>query len=87
MNTCTSVTFHAFALSALIFFSSRDMLKFTASVSEWMSQDEKNIIAIHCKGGKGKASCIQPVYAPNCTFFVKHDLRMVWYSEPIYSMV
>uniref|UniRef100_A0A8B9S6B3 Phosphatidylinositol-3,4,5-trisphosphate 3-phosphatase n=1 Tax=Apteryx owenii TaxID=8824 RepID=A0A8B9S6B3_APTOW len=31
-----------------------DMLKFTASVREWINQDEKNIIAIHCKGGKGR---------------------------------
>ncbi|NWY01846.1 TPTE2 phosphatase, partial [Nothoprocta ornata] len=31
-----------------------DMLKFTASVREWMSHDEKNIVAIHCKGGKGR---------------------------------
>lgn len=33
----------------------RDMLKYTASVREWMSADSKNIIAIHCKGGKGGA--------------------------------
>lgn len=33
----------------------RDMLKYTASVREWMSADPKNIIAIHCKGGKGGA--------------------------------
>lgn len=33
----------------------RDMLKYTASVKEWMSADPKNIIAIHCKGGKGSA--------------------------------
>lgn len=31
----------------------RDMLKYTASVRDWMSTDPKNIIAIHCKGGKG----------------------------------
>lgn len=31
----------------------RDMLKYTASVRDWMSADPKNIIAIHCKGGKG----------------------------------
>ncbi|XP_067419157.1 phosphatidylinositol 3,4,5-trisphosphate 3-phosphatase TPTE2-like [Emydura macquarii macquarii] len=34
--------------------SLEDMLKFTANVREWMKQDEKNIIAIHCKGGKGR---------------------------------
>lgn len=37
-------------LSVLI----RDMLKYTASVREWMAADPKNIIAIHCKGGKGE---------------------------------
>jgi hypothetical protein len=31
----------------------RDMLKFTADVREWMAADSRNIIAIHCKGGKG----------------------------------
>lgn len=31
------------------------MLKFTASVREWMADDPTNIIAIHCKGGKGDA--------------------------------
>lgn len=35
--------------------SLRDMLKYTASMREWMSADPKNIIAIHCKGGKGGA--------------------------------
>lgn len=33
----------------------RDMLKYTANVREWMSADPKNVIAIHCKGGKGDA--------------------------------
>ncbi len=31
------------------------MLKYTAGVREWMSADPQNIIAIHCKGGKGDA--------------------------------
>ncbi|XP_054848457.1 phosphatidylinositol 3,4,5-trisphosphate 3-phosphatase TPTE2-like [Eublepharis macularius] len=31
-----------------------EMLKFTANVREWMNRDPKNIIAIHCKGGKGR---------------------------------
>lgn len=32
----------------------RDMLKYTASVREWMTAHPENIIAIHCKGGKGE---------------------------------
>nr|XP_056712859.1 phosphatidylinositol 3,4,5-trisphosphate 3-phosphatase TPTE2-like [Euleptes europaea] len=31
-----------------------EMLRFTANVREWMNQDPKNIIVIHCKGGKGR---------------------------------
>ncbi|XP_066467516.1 phosphatidylinositol 3,4,5-trisphosphate 3-phosphatase TPTE2-like isoform X2 [Tiliqua scincoides] len=31
-----------------------DMLKFTTNVRKWMEEDSKNIIAIHCKGGKGR---------------------------------
>uniref|UniRef100_A0A8D0BM09 Phosphatidylinositol-3,4,5-trisphosphate 3-phosphatase n=1 Tax=Salvator merianae TaxID=96440 RepID=A0A8D0BM09_SALMN len=31
-----------------------EMLKFTSSVREWMEQDSENVIAIHCKGGKGR---------------------------------
>uniref|UniRef100_A0A8C9EU60 Phosphatidylinositol-3,4,5-trisphosphate 3-phosphatase n=1 Tax=Pavo cristatus TaxID=9049 RepID=A0A8C9EU60_PAVCR len=45
----------------------QDMLKFTASVHEWMNQDEKNIIAIHCKGGKGRTGTMV------CTWLIHSD--------------
>uniref|UniRef100_A0A8D2PKX6 Phosphatidylinositol-3,4,5-trisphosphate 3-phosphatase n=1 Tax=Zosterops lateralis melanops TaxID=1220523 RepID=A0A8D2PKX6_ZOSLA len=45
----------------------QDMLKFTTSVREWMSQDEKNIIAIHCKGGKGRTGTMV------CTWLIDSD--------------
>ncbi|KAM9021908.1 phosphatidylinositol 3,4,5-trisphosphate 3-phosphatase TPTE2-like isoform 3-T3 [Ara ararauna] len=45
----------------------QDMLKFTASVREWMSQDENNIIAIHCKGGKGRTGTMV------CTWLIDSD--------------
>uniref|UniRef100_A0A7N4NRX9 Phosphatidylinositol-3,4,5-trisphosphate 3-phosphatase n=1 Tax=Sarcophilus harrisii TaxID=9305 RepID=A0A7N4NRX9_SARHA len=31
-----------------------DMLKFVDSVFEWMEKDPKNIIVVHCMGGKGR---------------------------------
>ncbi|XP_053141033.1 phosphatidylinositol 3,4,5-trisphosphate 3-phosphatase TPTE2-like isoform X2 [Hemicordylus capensis] len=44
-----------------------DMLKFTASVRDWMQQDSRNIIAIHCKGGKGRTGTMV------CTWLVDSD--------------
>uniref|UniRef100_A0A673HKV9 Phosphatidylinositol 3,4,5-trisphosphate 3-phosphatase TPTE2-like n=1 Tax=Sinocyclocheilus rhinocerous TaxID=307959 RepID=A0A673HKV9_9TELE len=32
--------------------SLEDMLRYTACVREWMAADSRNVIAIHCKGGK-----------------------------------
>ncbi|XP_036084411.1 phosphatidylinositol 3,4,5-trisphosphate 3-phosphatase TPTE2-like [Rousettus aegyptiacus] len=31
-----------------------EMLEFSKEVSKWMAQDDENIVAIHCKGGKGR---------------------------------
>lgn len=39
-----------------------DMLRFSASVQEWMKQDESNIIAVHCKGGKGRTGTMICVF-------------------------
>ncbi|KAF7654515.1 hypothetical protein LDENG_00068860 [Lucifuga dentata] len=47
--------------------SLEDMLKYTASVREWMSADPKNIIAIHCKGGKGRTGTLI------CTWLIDSD--------------
>ncbi|XP_069826063.1 phosphatidylinositol 3,4,5-trisphosphate 3-phosphatase TPTE2-like isoform X2 [Dendropsophus ebraccatus] len=44
-----------------------DMLKFTTSVRTWMAQDPKNVIAIHCKGGKGRTGTMV------CTYLVDSD--------------
>ncbi|XP_048840453.1 putative tyrosine-protein phosphatase TPTE [Brienomyrus brachyistius] len=43
------------------------MLKYTASVREWMGADPRNIIAIHCKGGKGRTGTMI------CTWLIDSD--------------
>ncbi|XP_053187476.1 putative tyrosine-protein phosphatase TPTE isoform X1 [Scomber japonicus] len=47
--------------------SLEDMLKYTANVRDWMSADPQNIIAIHCKGGKGRTGTMV------CTWLIDSD--------------
>ncbi|CAG00470.1 unnamed protein product [Tetraodon nigroviridis] len=47
--------------------SLEDMLKYTASVREWMTAHPENIIAIHCKGGKGRTGTMI------CTWLIDSD--------------
>ncbi|KAG7483633.1 hypothetical protein MATL_G00040480 [Megalops atlanticus] len=44
-----------------------DMLKYTADVRAWMAADPRNIIAIHCKGGKGRTGTMV------CTWLIDSD--------------
>ncbi|XP_072466552.1 phosphatidylinositol 3,4,5-trisphosphate 3-phosphatase TPTE2-like [Notamacropus eugenii] len=39
-----------------------EMLKFVDSVFEWMEEDPKNVIVVHCKGGKGRTGTMISVW-------------------------
>ncbi|XP_060764221.1 putative tyrosine-protein phosphatase TPTE isoform X1 [Neoarius graeffei] len=47
--------------------SLEDMLRYTANVREWMAADSCNVIAIHCKGGKGRTGTMV------CTWLIDSD--------------
>ncbi|XP_059138488.1 phosphatidylinositol 3,4,5-trisphosphate 3-phosphatase TPTE2-like [Physella acuta] len=44
----------------------REMLDFTANAREWMAADKQNVIAIHCKGGKGRTGTIICTWLIDC---------------------
>lgn len=35
-------------------FEISEMVEFSKEAQNWMAEDDKNIVVIHCKGGKGK---------------------------------
>ena len=45
----------------------RDAIRFAQDVKNWMKMSPENIIAIHCKGGKGKSNFTNK-YSQICTF-------------------
>ncbi|KAM9321541.1 phosphatidylinositol 3,4,5-trisphosphate 3-phosphatase TPTE2-like [Gastrophryne carolinensis] len=61
--------------------SLEDMLKFTASVRSWMAQDPKNVIAIHCKGGKGRTGTMVCTYLVDCDQFESAKESLVYFGE------
>ncbi|CAG5135303.1 unnamed protein product [Candidula unifasciata] len=44
----------------------REMLDFTANAREWMAADKQNVIAIHCKGGKGRTGTMICIWLIDC---------------------
>lgn len=50
--------------------SLKEAIRFAKDVREWMSADPKNVIAVHCKGGKGRTGtmiCIWLLESRQCT--------------------
>ncbi|XP_077340336.1 phosphatidylinositol 3,4,5-trisphosphate 3-phosphatase TPTE2-like isoform X3 [Lithobates pipiens] len=58
-----------------------DMLKFTASVRTWMAEDPKNVIAIHCKGGKGRTGTMVCTYLVDCDQFESAKESLDYFGE------
>ncbi|KAL8583379.1 hypothetical protein ACOMHN_035361 [Nucella lapillus] len=58
----------------------REMLTFCDTAREWMAADPANIIAIHCKGGKGRTGTIICIWLIDCGLFEGAKVRLfsVW---------
>merc|ERR1719444_303214 len=54
----------------------KDMVEFINATRVWMAEHDHNILAVHCKGGKGRTGafiCAWLLYSKTCK-----DARMPW---------
>lgn len=68
----------------------REMISFCANVEEWMEKDKQNVIAIHCKGGKGRTGTMICTWLVHCGVFEEAKVSgvdpVVWGSIYMYHM-
>ncbi|XP_054442630.1 phosphatidylinositol 3,4,5-trisphosphate 3-phosphatase TPTE2-like isoform X2 [Pteronotus mesoamericanus] len=61
--------------------SLREMVEFSKEVRKWMAQDAKNIVAIHCMGGKGRTGTMACVCLIVCGVFTTAEESLRYFGE------
>ncbi|XP_033615913.1 phosphatidylinositol 3,4,5-trisphosphate 3-phosphatase TPTE2-like isoform X2 [Fukomys damarensis] len=59
----------------------KKMLSFTKEVEEWMAQDKENVVAVHCKGGKGRTGTMVCAYLITCRLFLTAKESTYYFGE------
>ena len=65
------------------------MITFCADVKDWLKQDDKNIIAVHCKGGKGRTGTMICTWLIHTELFEQAEVqrsRPVWLIDWLYTI-
>uniref|UniRef100_A0A8C3W0I9 Phosphatidylinositol-3,4,5-trisphosphate 3-phosphatase n=1 Tax=Catagonus wagneri TaxID=51154 RepID=A0A8C3W0I9_9CETA len=59
----------------------REMVAFSKEAEEWMAQDEDNVIAVHCKGGKGRTGTMICAYLLASGIFTTAEASLYYFGE------
>ncbi|XP_048776038.1 phosphatidylinositol 3,4,5-trisphosphate 3-phosphatase TPTE2-like [Ostrea edulis] len=59
----------------------REMVAFCTNVEEWMEQDKQNVIAIHCKGGKGRTGTMICTWLVHCGVFDEAQESLDYFGD------
>nr|XP_022341345.1 phosphatidylinositol 3,4,5-trisphosphate 3-phosphatase TPTE2-like [Crassostrea virginica]XP_022341346.1 phosphatidylinositol 3,4,5-trisphosphate 3-phosphatase TPTE2-like [Crassostrea virginica] len=59
----------------------KDMITFCADVKDWLKQDDKNIIAVHCKGGKGRTGTMICTWLIHTELFEQAEESLNYFGE------
>ncbi|XP_059540507.1 phosphatidylinositol 3,4,5-trisphosphate 3-phosphatase TPTE2-like isoform X1 [Myotis daubentonii] len=58
-----------------------EMVEFSKEAQNWMAQDDKNIIVIHCKGGKGRTGTMVCACLIACEIFTTAEDSLYYFGE------
>ncbi|XP_053772345.1 phosphatidylinositol 3,4,5-trisphosphate 3-phosphatase TPTE2 [Desmodus rotundus] len=58
-----------------------EMVEFSKEVQKWMAQDNKNIVVIHCMGGKGRTGTMACAYLIACGIFTTAEESLHYFGE------
>jgi len=58
-------------------------VKFCNDVRDWLSADDRNVIAVHCKGGKGRTGTMICTWLVDCEMFEEAEVRQYKTHENI----
>ncbi|CAI5449691.1 unnamed protein product [Caenorhabditis angaria] len=56
------------------------MAPFCREVHEWITEDPRNVVAVHCKAGKGRTGVMICAYLSYCQFYPSPRQNMDYYS-------
>lgn len=57
------------------------MIDFCADVKDWLKADDNNIIAVHCKGGKGRTGTMICTWLIHTELFEQAKVQQIWYGK------
>ncbi|XP_015913162.1 phosphatidylinositol 3,4,5-trisphosphate 3-phosphatase TPTE2 [Parasteatoda tepidariorum] len=61
--------------------SIKDMVRFVKDVREWLDQDKNNVIAVHCKGGKGRTGTMICVWLVEAGLFGSAEASLDYFGN------
>ncbi|CAM1319655.1 TPTE2 (predicted) [Pycnogonum litorale] len=61
--------------------SLKDIIAFCEDVQKWLDHDESNVIAVHCKGGKGRTGTMICVWLIHCNLFESAETSLDYFGD------
>lgn len=78
-------------ITTITLLNHRDMIDFCIKVRKWLSEKDDHVIAVHCKGGKGRTGTMICTWLVDCDMFTEAEVgtRCVYHDtmEHYYNLL